>query len=74
MIGVTDHIGLLQTEATLDTNTTWGAMSKFSAIYCRASLTKHYRFAWINVHQQAADKEKQQYTNSGQRIEQKLNP
>lgn len=74
MIGVTDHISLLQTEATLDTNTTWGAMDKFSKEYCRKSLTKHYKFAWVNVHQQAADKEKQQFTNSGQSIEQKLKP
>lgn len=74
MIGITDHMGNLQTEATADTNTLWGAMSKFSAEYCRKNLTKTYRFAWVNVHQQAADKEKQQFTNSGQSIEQKLKP
>lgn len=73
-IGVVDHISLLQSEATLDTNTTWGAMSKFSSEYCRKMLTKHYKFAWVNIHQQAADKEKLQFTNSGQNIEQKVKP
>lgn len=74
VIGVMDHISLLQSEATLDTNTTWGAMSKFSSEYCRKMLTKHYKFAWVNIHQQAADKEKLQFTSSGQNIEQKIKP
>lgn len=73
-IGVTDHIGLLQTEATTDTNTLQGAMSKFSSEYCRKMLTKHLRYAWVNIQQQSADKEKLQFTNSGQNIEQKLKP
>lgn len=74
VIGIVDHISLLQSENTLDTNTTWGAMSKFSSEYCRKMLTKHYKFAWVNIHQQAADKEKLQFTSSGQNIEQKIKP
>lgn len=74
VIGVVDHISLLQSENTPDTNTTWGAMSKFSSEYCRKMLTKHYKFAWVNIHQQAADKEKLQFTSSGQNIEQKIKP
>lgn len=73
-IGVTDHLSLLQTEATTDTNTLQGAMSKFSSEYCRKMLTKHLRYAWVNIHQQEAAKEKLQFTNSGQNIEQKLKP
>lgn len=74
VIGVTDHISLLQTEATTDTNTLQGAMSKFSSEYCRKMLTKHFKFAWVNIHQQEAAKEKMQFTNSGANIEQKLKP
>lgn len=71
---ITDHIGLLEAEKTDDTATTHAAMQKFSATYCRKQMAKHFNYAVINVQQQAADKEKLQFTNSGQSIESKLEP
>lgn len=74
VIVVNDHIGLLQPEATLDTNTLYGAMSKWSAEYCRKNISKHFGYIPVNVQQQVAEKEKLQFTNKGESIEQKLEP
>lgn len=74
VIVVTDHISLLQPEKTDSTNTLHGAMGTYSAEYCRKNMTKHWKYCVANIQQQAADKEKQTYTNTGQSIESKLEP
>jgi hypothetical protein len=71
---ITDHLSLLSTEGTGDAATLHGSMTKFSAEYCRKQISKHYNYCVVNVQQTVADKEKQQYTNSGQSIESKLEP
>lgn len=74
VIVITDHVSLLSTEKDPDCSTLHGAMTKFSAEYCRKMISKHYKYCVVNVQQQAAEKEKQQFTNSGQSIEAKLEP
>ncbi len=74
VIDIVDHVGLLQPEATADTNTLHGAVSKFSAEYGRKNITKHYNHVLVIVQQQAADQEKAQFTTRGESIEQKLEP
>ena len=74
VIIITDHISLLQTEKSEDANTLHGAMHKFSAEYCRKNITKHFRYAAVNVQQQAADKERLQFNHTGQSVEVKLEP
>lgn len=71
---ITDHVSLLEPEKTDDTNTLFLAMQKWSATYCRKKITKHYGYVAVNVQQQSADKEKLQFSNSGQSIESKLEP
>lgn len=72
VIVINDHLSLLEPEK--DANTLFLAMQHFSATYCRKQVTKHYGYAVVNVHQQAADKERLEFTNTGQSIETKLEP
>lgn len=74
VVVVVDHYSLLQPEATPDTSTLHLAMTKFSAEYMRKQITKHFKYCGVGVQQQAAEKEKQQYTMSGGSIESKLEP
>lgn len=74
VIVVTDNVNILQPEATLDTNTLYGAIGKFSAEYCRKNISKHYGYIPVIVQQQEAAKEKLQFTMKGDSIEQKLEP
>jgi hypothetical protein len=74
VIVIADHISLLQVEKDGDASTLHGAMTKFSTEYMRKMITKHYGYCACLVQQQAADKEKVMYTNTGQSIEQKLEP
>lgn len=74
VVVIVDHYSLLQPESTPDTNTLHLAMTKFSAEYMRKQITKHFKYCGIGVQQQAAEKEKQQYTMSGGSIESKLEP
>lgn len=71
---IADHMSLLQPENNPDSNTLHLAMTKWSAEYCRKNLSKKYGYCICNVHQQAAEKEKQQFTNGGMSIESKLEP
>ena len=48
-------------------------MGKFSAEYC-LRIRDDYGYSVINVQQQAADKERQEFTYKGQSIESKLEP
>lgn len=74
VVVIVDHYSLLQPESTPDTNTLHLAMTKFSAEYMRKMITKHYKYCGVGVQQQAAEKEKQQYTMAGGSIEGKLEP
>lgn len=74
VVVVTDHISLLQPEENEQTRTLHLAITKFSSDYCRKHISKHWKYCVVNIQQQAADKEKQQFTNSGMSIESKLEP
>lgn len=74
VVVVVDHYSLLQPESNPDSNTLHLAMTKFSAEYMRKQITKHYKYCGVGVQQQAAEKEKQQYTMTGGSIESKLEP
>lgn len=67
---ITDHIGLLTPE---NGENTHQAMTKFSSNYCLHMRDK-WKCAVVNIQQQAADVEKQQYTNTGQSVVDKLKP
>lgn len=69
---IVDHMSLLNTEAGADT--LHAAMTKLSAEYGRKQITKHFNYIFVGVQQQAADGEKQQFTNLGSSIESKLEP
>lgn len=71
VIVVGDHLSLLQTE---NGGSLHDAMTHMSANYGRKKITKFYGYCLALVQQQAADTEKQQYTNAGQSIEAKLEP
>jgi hypothetical protein len=77
VIVVVDHLALLQPEKDRETGmpmTLHQTMSKWSAVFARKQITKHFKYSVINVTQMAAEGEKQQYTNSGMAIEAKLEP
>jgi len=74
VITMIDHGGLLQTENTSDTNTLHGALSKLSAEYLRKNVSKHFNYIPVLIMQQAAEKEKLQFTLKGESVEQKLEP
>lgn len=74
VIVITDPINLLNPEKSPDSNTLHLTMGKFSAEYCRKIITKHYKYIVINVQQQGAESEKEQFTYNGQSIESKLEP
>lgn len=71
-IMITDHISLLTPEKTHH-GSLHAAISDFSSSYC-VSWRDKYFCSVVNVHQQAADQEKKQYTFKGQSIESKLEP
>jgi replicative DNA helicase len=77
VIVITDHISLLQEEKDGVTGQMMNkhqTITKWSADYSRKQITKHLKYAVVNVQQQSADKEKMQFTNQGQSIESKLEP
>jgi hypothetical protein len=71
VIVITDHISLLTPDK--EQGDLRSAMGKFSSDYC---LTMRDKFGYtvVNVQQQEAAKEKQEYTIKGQSIESKLEP
>lgn len=71
VIVIADHISLLEPEKDTKLHE---AMTDMSAKYGRKQITKHLGYCLVIVQQQAADTEKQQYTNAGQSIEAKLEP
>lgn len=67
---ITDHISLLTPEKG---HSVHQAISKFSSEYCLMMRDK-FGYSPVNVQQQEAAKEKQEYTMRGQSIETKLEP
>lgn len=67
---VSDHISLLQPEKGQQLHE---AMGYFSKEYCLKGFCKRYKCIVINVQQQSAEKEKQEFYQ-GQTIDQKLEP
>lgn len=70
VIVITDHVSLLTPEVGMNLHQ---AMSKFSSEYCLA-LRDRFRYTIVNVQQQAAEQEKQQFNNSGGSVTAKLKP
>jgi replicative DNA helicase len=76
VIVITDHISLLQEEKDRNTGmmmTKHQTISKWSADYCRKQISKHFKYTVVNVQQQEAAKEKQEYFRGGS-VESKLEP
>lgn len=76
VIVITDHLSLLQEEKDSTTNLMMNkhqAISKWSADYCRKQISKNFGYTVVNVQQQAAEKEKQEFYKGGS-VESKLEP
>ena len=71
VIVITDHVKLMSFEK--DLNTTKSVIDKWSSDYC-LHLRDKLGVTIVNVQQQAADKEKMQFTSTGKSIEEKLEP
>jgi hypothetical protein len=70
---VTDHISLLQPEKDHH-GSLFAAMGEFSKKYCLKFMVKRLGYHVINIQQQTADSDKQQFDFKGQSIEAKLLP
>lgn len=70
VIVITDHVSLLHAEKG---QTLHQAMSKFSSDYC-LTLRDKYKYCVVNIQQQAAEQEKQQFTIRGDSVIDKLRP
>jgi hypothetical protein len=70
---VTDHISLLSPEKHHE-NGLHGCMREYSQKYCLGYMKKKLSYHVINTQQQAAEKEKQEFTFKGKTIEEKLEP
>lgn len=74
---ITDHISLLTPEKDPNTGekmSHWQSISKFSQDYCLKGFCKRWNYITINVQQQEAAKEKQEYNFKGNSIEDKIEP
>ena len=70
VMGLVDHVSLLNSEGGLDQRQTIG---RFSSEYC-LKLRDKYKCLMVLVQQQALASEQQQFTNSGKSILEKLKP
>jgi hypothetical protein len=70
VIIITDHISLLTPEKGSDL---WNTIGHFSNHYCM-SMRDRWKYHVVNVQQQAADQDKQQFTFRGDSIVAKLRP
>lgn len=70
-IVILDHMSLLQPEKGAKLHE---SMTMMSAQYARKQITKHWKYVFVGVQQQTADKEKMQYTYKGDSIEAKMKP
>lgn len=71
VIVLVDHMSLLHPEKG---ETLHDAMTSMSANYARKQITKHFKYVFVGIQQQASDKEKMLYTYKGGAIESKLEP
>lgn len=74
---VADHISLLAAEFDTNTNNYLSdhkTMSRWHTEYCRKILTKSWKWAVLNVQQQSLESEKQQFTNRGETVINKILP
>lgn len=71
VIVLVDHMSLLHPEKS---DTLHEAMTSMSANYARKQITKHFKYVFVGIQQQASDKEKMLYTYKGGAIESKLEP
>jgi len=69
---IVDHFSLVEPEKGAETQ--HKAMSRLSADYGRKIITKHYKYFFVDVQQQAADGEKAEFTKMGTKIEEKFKP
>jgi hypothetical protein len=77
VIAITDNLNILAEEKDKLTGlmlTKHQTISKWSLDYCRKQITKHWNYTVVNVQQQAAESEKQQFTNTGASVEKKVEP
>lgn len=72
IIAIVDHASLLQIEAQ-DRGDLQKTMLRFSSEYC-LHLRDRYKLALVVIQQQSPDSEKQQFTNTGSSIIDKLKP
>lgn len=70
VIVITDHVSLLHPE---QGEKTWDAMLRFSNMYC-LKMRDNFKYTVVNIQQQAADQEKQQFTFKGTSITDKVRP
>lgn len=70
VIVITDHLSLIQPQKG---ETLWDAMFLFSSNYC-LKLRDRFKYCVVNIQQQAADQERQQFTFKGDSIVEKLKP
>lgn len=70
VIVITDHCSLLNPEKGMSLHQT---MSNFSSNYC-LKLRDRFNYTIVNIQQQGADSEKQQFTSGGRSIIEKLKP
>lgn len=76
VIVITDHVSLLQEERDPHTKlmlSKHSTIGKWSADYCKHKICKEFGYTVVNVQQQAAEKEKQEFYK-GNSIEAKLEP
>ncbi len=74
VICITDHISLLQPQV-VDGHkeSLWETMFSFSSKYC-INMRDNFKYTIVNIQQQAADQEKQQFTFKGDSIIDKIRP
>lgn len=72
VVCIVDHFSLLSPEAGAEN--LHKAMSRMSADYGRKQITKHYNYVFVNVQQQSAESEQNQFTSHGSKIIEKLKP
>jgi len=76
-IVIVDHISLLTPEKNKDTGrmrTQHETMAQWSTNYALKQITKHWKWAVVNVIQQEQSGEKEQFTNKGESVQKKTEP
>ncbi|MGK0464839.1 DnaB-like helicase C-terminal domain-containing protein [Clostridium sp.] len=77
VIVVVDHIGLLAREKDKDTGkmkSLHETIAQWSTTYSLKQITKHWKWAVVNIIQQEQSGEKEQFTNKGESIQKKTEP